>query len=163
MRKVLSVIGVFILLLSFTSAYNAQKIDSKINSFAPNILISDNDSSFTLSKLRGKFVLLSFWSSTDAESRIRNIMSYKTSVDMNNKNLVFASVNYDSNKSLFDEIIKIDNVDKSSQFFDKDGINSETYKQFHLEDGFKSYLINREGKIVAVNPSMDNLTKLLSQ
>ena len=163
MRKVLSVIAVLSLLLSFSSAYNVQEIDCKINSFAPNLSISNDDSTFILSKQRGKFVLLNFWSSENAESRIRNIVNCKLTENIDSSKLALLSVNYDANKNLFKEIVNVDNLNEESQFYDSNGIRSEVYKQFHLENGFNSYLINKEGKIVAINPTSQQLTILIRQ
>ena len=160
MRKTFSFIVILVVLFSFSSAYNAQEIDRKVNSFAPNFTVNGNDSAFTLCKERGKYVLLNFWSSDDAESRIRNIFAYNATKN-SKEQIVFAAVNYDRSETLFDEIVKIDGIDKNTQFFDKDGINSEVYKQFRLDEGLNCYLINRDGKIVAVNPDLNKLTELL--
>ena len=162
MRKTLSFIVILVVLVSFSSAYNAQEIDVKVNSFAPNISVSDNDSTFTLSKERGKYVLLNFWASDDAESRIRNISAYKAT-EKSNEKVVFTAINYDRSEALFSEIVKVDNIDKNTQFFDKGGKNSEVYKQFRLENGLNCYLINREGKVIAVNPELEKLAELISQ
>lgn len=160
MRKTISFIVILVVLLSFSSAYNAQEIDGNVNSFAPNFTVSGNDSTFTLSKERGKYVLLNFWSSDDAESRIRNIEANNAAKNAD-KEIVFASINYDRSERLFNEILKVDGIDRNSQFYDKDGTESEVYKQFRLDKGLNCYLINRDGKIVAVNPDLDKLTELL--
>ena len=100
MRKTFSFIVILVVLLSFSSAYNAQEINGKVNSFAPNITVSDNDSTFTLSKERGKYVVLNFWSSDNPESRIRNISAYNATEKTNNE-IVFVAVNYDRSKACF--------------------------------------------------------------
>ena len=162
MRKTFSFIVILVVLLSFSSAYNAQEIDGKVNSFAPNITVSDNDSTFTLSKERGKYVVLNFWSSDNPESRIRNISAYNATEKTNNK-IVFVAVNYDRSKALFNEILQVDGIDKRTQFFDEGGTDSEVYKQFRLDKGLNCYLINRDGKIIAVNPDLEKLTELTRQ
>lgn len=164
MRKTLSVIALLaIAFLLFPSAYNAQEINTKVGTFAPNFSITDNDSTFELSKTRGNYVLINFWTSADADSRIRNIM-YGHMIDTADSNeLRFASINFDRSQKLYDEIVKMDKLDKQSQFYNKDGINSEVYKQFHLEDGFNSFLLDKNGKILAVNPDMQQLTDLMCQ
>ena len=162
MRKTFSFIVILVVLLSFSSAYNAQEINGKVNSFAPNITVSDNDSTFTLSKERGKYVVLNFWSSDNPESRIRNISAYNATEKTNNE-IVFVAVNYDRSKALFNEILQVDGIDKRTQFFDEDGTDSEVYKQFRLDKGLNCYLINRDGKIIAVNPDLEKLTELTRQ
>lgn len=161
MRKTLLAIATIAALGTLLSARNAQEVGVNVDSFAPNITITDNDSTWKLSDLRGKFVLLNFWASNDAESRIRNI-EYNKAID-NFKNVQFASVNYDRSKAIYEEIIRLDNVNKDSQFYDEGGTNSEVYKQFHLEKDLNSYLLNQKGQIVAVNPDLQELTKILCQ
>lgn len=161
MRKTLLAIATIVALGTLLSARNAQKVGINVDSFAPNITVTDNDSTWKLSDLRGNFVLLNFWASNNAESRIRNI-EYNKAID-NFENVQFASINYDRSKAIYEEIIRLDNVNKDSQFYDEGGTNSEVYKQFHLENDLNSYLLNQDGQIVAVNPDMQELTKILCQ
>ena len=124
MRKTLLAIATIVALGTLLSARNAQKVGINVDSFAPNITVTDNDSTWKLSDLRG---------------------------------------NYDRSKAIYEEIIRLDNVNKDSQFYDEGGTNSEVYKQFHLEKDLNSYLLNQDGQIVAVNPDMQELTKILCQ
>lgn len=165
MRKTLAVIALLsVVLLLFPSAYNAQEISTKVGAYAPNFSISGHDTTFALSNTRGHYVLINFWTSADAESRIRT-NQYDHAISTANKNgdLQFASINFDRSEKLLDKIIKNDALRKQSQFFDKDGINSEVYKMFHLNEGFNSFLLDKEGKIIAVNPDMQKLTDLMCQ
>lgn len=161
MRKTLTTIVIVAVLLIFTSSYNAYDVDVKVNAFAPNFSVSDNGRAATLGNLRGQFVLVNFWSSQDAGSRIRNAVYDKFAANNASVNLI--SVNFDSKEALYKEVLRRDRLNGDSQFYDKDGQESEVYKQYHLESGFSSYLINREGKIVAVNPTKQQLTDLTCQ
>lgn len=160
MRKTLAFVVLLVALVAFPSAFNAPDIDTKVGAIAPNITISNSDSQFTLSNYRGQYVVINFWSSDDAESRIRNIEISKFANSDANKNFVFASVNFDRNADLFSGTLKADNLDEKAQFFDKDGINSEVYKQFHLMNGYNCYVINPEGKIAAINPDVRQLAEI---
>ena len=160
MRKTLAFIVLLVALVSFSSAFNAPEIDTKMGAIAPNITIGNSYSQFSLSKYRGKYVVINFWSSDDAESRIRNIEISKFANSNENGDIVFAAVNFDRNADLFGETLKIDNLDEKAQFFDKDGINSEVYKQFHLKNGYNCYVINPDGKITAINPDVRQLAEI---
>lgn len=159
MRKTLLVIVLLAALVGFSSAFNGEDIDAKVGSFAPNILVENPDTTFRLSQFRGKYVVVNFWSADNAESRIRNIEMSKF-VGKHSDKIVYASINFDRSYSLFSETIKIDNLDNSAQFFEKDGIFSEVYKQFHLQNGLNCYLINPEGRIEAVNPDVRQLAEI---
>ncbi len=161
MRKFLSVIATLVILFTVSSARNAQEIGVKVDDFAPNFTIENEG--FSLNRLRGKFVLLNFWSSDIAESRIRNIMNDNTVRTLGNENLIFASVNFDRSESLFAETVRNDKVSKNTQFYESNGTESNAYKEFHLAEGLNSYLIDRNGKIMAINPTPQQLAKLMRQ
>lgn len=163
MRKTLTTIAIIAVLFVFTSSYNAYDVNTKVNSFAPNFSVSNSDNDkLLLSELRGDFVLVNFWSSQDATSRIKNII-YDKFIQNSKMPIRLVSINYDQSNLLYQEIIRHDNLNGSSQFHDKDGKNSEAYKRYHLETGFNSYLINREGKIIAINPTKLQLTEFICQ
>ena len=92
----------------------------------------------------------------------QKISAYNATEKTNNE-IVFVAVNYDRSKTLFNEILQVDGIDKRTQFFDEDGTDSEVYKQFRLDKGLNCYLINRDGKIIAVNPDLEKLTELTRQ
>lgn len=162
MKKSLITIAGFVLLLIFTSAYRSDAFDAKKGSLAPSFEVSNDDTLVSLQNLKGKFVLLSFWSSADADSRISNIQ-YDAVARKNNSKLALVAVNYDRNEPIYREIIKRDKLQKNYQFFDQDGLKSKIFERYHLDQGFKSYLINPAGEIIAENPSTSQLADLLSQ
>ena len=111
MREFVIFIGLIGSLIAFQSAFNAESIDSKVGSYAPNLTVTDDDSTFTLTNYRGKYVILNFWSSDDAESRIRNINLNNFINKHKDDKVVFASINFDRSEKLFKEIVNVDNLD----------------------------------------------------
>ena len=73
MRRTFTAIAPIAILLVFTSSYNSYDVSVDINSFAPNFEISKLGNHFKLSETRGNYVIVNFWTSDDAEARIRNI------------------------------------------------------------------------------------------
>ncbi len=162
MRKTLKTIATIALLLVFTSAYNGYDVNVNIDSFAPNFEIANAEKQTKLSDKRGNYVLVNFWSSSNASSRIRNIQ-YDRFFKSGNSRADFISVNFDNSEKLYKEILKVDQLASESQFHDDGGRNSEVYKDYHLESGFNSFLLNKEGKIVAINPTNQQLTEIFCQ
>lgn len=110
----------------------------------------------------GEYVLLNFWASYDAVSRISNVR-FNTIADQQSDKLHYVSVSYDKNIRVFEETVKLDKVNADYQYFDAAGADSDLYKRFRLENGFANYLIDKDGIIVAKNISPEKLTELLGQ
>lgn len=162
MRKTLTVIATVALSIMFTSSYNSYDVDIDIDSFAPNFEIAKPGNRIKLSEKRGNFIVVNFWKSTAAESRIRNI-EYDRFFKSANKETCYIAINYDNSKRLYDELAKVDRLTKVSQFYDAGGLDSEVYKSYHLDEGMNSYLLDKTGKILAVNPTTQQLTKYFCQ
>ena len=67
----------------------------------------------------------------------------------------------DEKESIFTETVKIDKLDLSTQFHEGLGKESELYKKYDLRKGFKNFLINDEGVIIAANVTPEKLTEIL--
>ena len=104
-------------------------------------------------------MLVSFWSSTDAESRIATIAYDRLA--RNHAEMEFVAVNYDPSAAVFDKIVKIDALAAESQFRDAEGSASGIFKAYNLENGYCAMLISPEGKIVAVNPSAETIENFI--
>ena len=162
MKKSLFVIVSLVLFTIFASGYSSSEFDAKKGHLAPNFEVCNSDTTLSLFDLKGKYVLLSFWSSLDANSRISNIQSNEMAKDFDGK-LVALSINYDRNELLFKELVKRDKLQASSQFYDQDGKKSRIFDEYHLDQGYKSYLISPAGEIIAENPGTSQLAKMISQ
>ena len=162
MRKTLTAIATIAILLIFTSSYNSYNVDISIESFAPNFEIAKEGKSIKLSEMRGNYVVVNFWTSDNAESRIRNIQYDRFFKSLDNKSN-FIAINFDESKELQKELVKIDNLSDKSQFHDGSGNESEVYKSYHLESGMNSYLLDKDGKILAINPTPQQLTEYFCQ
>lgn len=153
MKKQLLLIVIAAFIFIFTSARYETPADSRIGYTAPGFSVENDGSKVELQKLRGNYVLVSFWSSTDAESRIATIAYDRLA--RNHAEMEFVAVNYDPSAAVYNEIVKIDNLAAESQFRDAKGSTSSIYKAYNLEKGYCAMLISPEGKIVAVNPSAE--------
>lgn len=162
MKKAISYIAFFGVLILMISAYSERVVKAEKGYTAPEIeMVNDGKSNISLDKLRGKYVLVNFWDSNSAISRIA-AGEYDRFLKESPSKFKLLSINTDDNKKLFKEIVKNDNLDTSTQFHIDDVKTRNTKNDYRLEQGFSSYLINPEGKIVAVNPSVTTLEKYLT-
>lgn len=157
---------------------------------APAVVVDRNGDAEALDGLRGKWVVLSFWSSTDPESRLtqNTIASIVNSDDSRytdgiagndaeiefktpagvyslgkNKQVEVLSVNFDRSQALMNEIVSIDNLLESSQtrVESKDEIK-RLRDAFEMTDGLRSFVIDPKGRIVMADPDEQTLRLLLT-
>ncbi len=163
MKKTLSYIAFFAALILLVSAYSERVIKAEEGYTAPEIEMLANDSvNVSLQNLRGKYVLVNFWDSSNAVSRIA-AGEYDRFLHANPAHsFSLLSVNTDENPELFREVVKKDRLDPATQFHISGAKAKNLSANYRLDKGFSSYLINPQGKIVAVNPSVTTLEKYLS-
>lgn len=158
-KKVFSVFLVFVAFLIFSSSYYSTPADNRIGYKAPRIDLNRGDTKISLQDFRGKYILVQFWASTDAKSRMSNI-AYDRYAKVND-GIEFISLNYDPIGPVYNEIVKIDDLDTKFQYRDPEASNSKIFKTYKLDRGFHSLLVDRDGVIVAVNPSIEQISKLI--
>ncbi|MDE6644553.1 MAG: hypothetical protein K2J97_00525, partial [Muribaculaceae bacterium] len=66
----------------------------------------------------------------------------------------------DSNTRMFEEIVKRDRLTRANQFNISGEKASFVVENFQLSDQPKSFLIDPEGRIIAVNPTPDQLNRI---
>lgn len=159
MKKAILIIASFAFLVITLAAFNDRATAPGVGFKAPDLFLVSGDSVSSLHDYKGETVLVTFWSSGDAPSRIR-CNEYSAIADRDNR-LHHIAVNFDSNEALFGEIVKRDNLTASKQYH-VDGERAELIKlNYHLDRGLHSFLINHKGVIVAVDPDVEHVNNAL--
>ena len=159
MNKTLLTIAVIGLLMLLTSAYYTAPADGRIGYKAPALVLDSNNGLSPLLQHRGENILLTFWSSADADSRIDNMRYDRLSRDAG-KHFVHVSVNMDRSMSVFNSTIALDNLDRSAQFYSSIDVQDDIIKHWRLDEGYHSFLLDASGVIVAVDPDEHMLAQL---
>lgn len=132
---------------------------TEVGDIAPQLMLEDVDDLCRQSE--SDYVLVSFWASYNAESRINNaLMDYACST---RKEVEMISVSVDENKSVYETSIEIDDIKTSLCYLSQGKQKNRIQKVFNLTKGFGNYLINKEGVIVARNITPKELTLLIGQ
>lgn len=158
----MKVIALFAVMILAMSAKTERIFHPSEGHAAPTLELTTpkGESIEPLAKLRGDYVLLTFWASTDAESRVAAKAYERTATRPSNRHLRHLAVNLDQSERLFREIIRRDGLKAEAQFHAGDAASAEALtKNWHLKEGFHSFLINPQGMIIAVDPNNETLTK----
>ncbi|MDR1645286.1 MAG: thioredoxin family protein [Tannerellaceae bacterium] len=127
---------------------------------APRIESLENERDFNFRNHSGRYTLLNFWATYDAESRVRNIRLANVSGKMSRNRVVLCSVSLDESPSVFSETIRIDRLDRATQFHETKGKNSTLYRRYNLKKGFGNFLIDENGVIVAKDLTPEELAEV---
>ena len=128
-----------------------------------------NGEPFNLDSLKGKMVLIDFWASYDAPSRLENarkkmiLEAYKNSGFINAQGLVIVSISLDRFKSPLNQSIQRDEIDHFLHLCDFKGRESELARQFSVQNQLSDFLIDGEGRIVARGPHLDDIENTLKR
>ena len=160
-------IFVVLLVSSLTSFVSKDKPTGGLNvgDIAPDFEIqsmSDEQLKNELSNMKGKYVLLSFWASYDAPSRMQNASLSNAPRAATHQNVEMVSVSFDEYRSVFEETIRKDQIVTPVCFVETEGENSDLYKQYRLGRGFTNYLLDDNGVIIAKNISAAELSSYLN-
>ena len=124
---------------------------------------SEEQPAFKLGNLKGKYVLLSFWASYDAHSRMQNAsLSNVLRSASRNENVEMVSVSFDEYQSIFKETVRKDQIVTPTCFVETKGEYSGLFKKYRLGRGFTNYLLDDNGVIIAKNISAAELSAYLN-
>lgn len=159
-------IAFFSVLLLTVSAHTGSVYEAAEGYKAPLFQLDEEYDSrggnFDLAGLSGRYVLLSFWSTTDAASRIAVADYDKMTRSMDEDLICRVSVNMDTNAALFHEVVRRDGLRERMHFRASGDKAVELTGLYHLDKGYRTMLIDPAGRIVAVNPSSTQLTEILN-
>lgn len=160
--KTKTVIKTFIFILAFTTQLNAQKV----NYVDVTQFIKEQYSTATDNKL----VLISFWSSQNAQSRALNKELYKAytvyekaKLKNGKEGVVFLTVSVDEVEKNYNIALSKDSLTTALNYCDYKGVSKESFasKQEVLKTPY-AVLFNSKGAIVAENITIENVRKLFS-
>ena len=155
MKKFVCLLITLCVVLVFTSSRTTISNDSRVGTKASNFSIGNEENVVELEQYRGKFVVLNMWTSADAVTRLENIELNK--IARNNPQSVHMGVNFDRSKALFREVVSLDSLAVSSQFFCEIQDRPSFEKRWGSIDKPCTFLINGKGVIVAVNPTIKEI------
>ena len=161
-------IFVVLLISSLTSFVEKDKPTGGLSEgdVAPDFKIestSEEQPAFKLANMKGRYVLLSFWASYDAQSRMQNASLSNALRSTARNNVKMVSVSFDEYQSIFEETIRKDQIVTPTCFVETEGEDSGLFKKYRLNRGFTNYLLDGNGVIIAKNISAADLSAYVKE
>lgn len=159
MKRTILWIVVFAVIIGIGTAASLHAFDGRSGYKAPMFRIESTDTIMSLDDMRGNWVLLQFWSSSDAPSRLslHQYTDLAQQTPQSPNKLHYVAVNMDRTEGLFREISRIDGIDPDMQFHVSGDKAARLKKDYNMQQGLHSFLIDPDGKIVAVDPTKQEL------
>ena len=154
-KTFLAAVTIAAIFFLFTSARYEAPAGDRAGGRAPGFTLIEGDSELSLQDFRGEHVLLTFWSSTDPESRIANLRYDR--IARASGAVRHVAINYDPSEAVFGEVVRADALERSSQRRDDGGSRSRIFRAYKLDKGFRTVLIDPDGVVIAVNPTPDQI------
>jgi thiol-disulfide isomerase/thioredoxin len=144
---------VLLFLVSFTPSIQKASINKSLSNEGFNELQQELDAN------KGHLVLINFWASYHANSRIENIKF--ANLMKNNNGFVVISVSLDAYQSVFEETVKRDGLSCVQNIHATNGFDSKLANKYKLGNDFGNLLLDAKGKVLAKNLTPDELKAYL--
>jgi peroxiredoxin len=149
-------IAILVLLISFTIKAQPHFGDNAMEIALPSV----SGDTIRLSSLKGKVVLLDFWASWCGPCRAANKQLVKLYPKFKEKGFEIFSVSLDVDKKHWTKAIAKDKI-KWLQVMDGGGWDAKTVIQWNINAIPTSYLIDKEGKLIAADLEGKDLENML--
>lgn len=147
------IILLFSLIISISTATAQMKIGDSLPNFE---LRSNKDAIVNLASLKGKTVLIDFWASWCAPCRLANKKLAPLYKQYKNENFEIVGISLDTDKTKWTNAIQKDKL-AYEQLIDSKGFDAKSALFFGVEELPNSYLFDASGKLVAINPTEEEI------
>ncbi|MDE5929659.1 MAG: hypothetical protein K2H03_04190 [Muribaculaceae bacterium] len=155
-------LGALLLGLVVASAgIGSNRCDTAVGMKAPVVQLDRVQSAVNADGLKGKYVLITFWTSSDAASReaVNRYDAWFRRHHPADARLV--GINFDDSPEMFGEIVARDSLNDNDQYYVSRPEAEAIYRTYHLEKGYGSLLVSPQGRIVCHNPTPEQLGQIL--
>ena len=147
------IVLLFSLVISISTATGQIKIGDNLPDFK---LKNNKETTINLASLKGKTVLIDFWASWCAPCRVANKKLAPLHNQYKNENFEIVGISLDTDKTKWMNAIEKDKL-TYEQLIDYKGFDAKSALLFGVEALPNSYLFDISGKLVAINPTEEQI------
>lgn len=153
MFKIKNIITLFSLIATVSIA-SAQ---IKVGDSYPDVQLQNNkNATVKLNSFKGKTVLVDFWASWCAPCRVANKKLVRLYDQYKGQNFEIVGISIDIDKTKWLKAIEKDKM-KHQQLIDPKGFDAKAALLFGVEQLPSAYLFDASGKLVAINPTEEQI------
>jgi peroxiredoxin len=150
-----------VLLLFLVVTVSTVKAQIKIGEALPLITLKSNTNMrVNITSFKDKYVLVDFWASWCAPCRLGNKKLVKLYNELSSGTIEIIGISIDTDTNKWLKAIEKDKI-KFTQLIDPNGFDANTAIQFGVDELPSKFLFNREGNLIAKNPSEQEIMKLI--
>lgn len=147
-----------ILFIIFSFTVQGQvKVGEKTPTFT---LLDTNNKKVASSTFKQKYILIDFWASWCAPCRLGNKKLVKLYNEVSRDKIEIIGISLDTDPLKWIKAIRKDKIE-FTQLIDPKGFDAKTAIQFGVEELPAQFLFNEKGILIAINPTEDELIKLI--
>ena len=146
-----------LILAFFLSSAITDNDSLKSGDLAPKITLISEDSPEILNLKDSRITLINFWSPKNPASRISNKQFSEFLRVHPETEIDFITICMDSDTNLAQEVINNDGINNSTINLLRNQVADRVFKDYMVEDNYASYLIDKNGKILEINPDTSGL------
>lgn len=115
-----------------------------------------------LSSFKGKIVLIDFWASWSAPCRMANKKLVKMYNQFDNTDFEIIGISIDTDSKKWISAIEKDKI-KYTQLINPKGFDAKTAVLFNVEQLPSSFLFDKSGFLIAINPTEEDINNYLKK
>lgn len=148
----------------FLMSVNGVATSKDANPQSPRFEIENSYRSVSSHAGDSGFLLLQFWDASDASSRIKAATLSARLRTAPVAGMSYAGVYTGSDRNLFNAVAAADGMDLRNQFMLSESADADNiFAEFSLSTGNHTFLINPQGRIAAINPSMEEIEAIVAR
>jgi peroxiredoxin len=156
-------IRTFILVIALLGNLSDAAAQPKIGEKVPEILLRGSDGRLiSLYSLTGKVVLIDFWASWCGPCRVANKRMVSLYEKYKKEGFEIFGVSIDDNADAWKKAMHADNI-QWLQVNQPGGWDAPVARQWNIDQIPTSYLIDKEGRIAAIDPDQNKLSSLIGK